>query len=103
MNISSVERDLEESLANLATTVLPAALEGLRHLPVGDRNPQVSIRYQHNSRKVRADADASYFDPESCEVVIRFEAAVDDDRHENGALGADAFDVEADVPGLRTR
>ena len=68
MNILNVERDLEESLANLATTALPVALEGLRHLPVGDRNPQVSIRYQHNSRKVRADADASYFDPESCEV-----------------------------------
>ena len=89
MNILNVERDLEESLANLAITALPAALEGLRHLPVGDRNPQVSIRYQHNSRKVRADADASYFDPESCEVVIRFETAMNNDRHEDNTLGFD--------------
>ena len=80
-------------MSNLATTALPATLEGLRHLPVGDRNPQVSIRYLQNGRKVRADADASYFDPESCEVVIRFfpfETAADaDDRHETNASGLD--------------
>ena len=104
MNILSIERALEESLANLATTTLPVELAGLRHLPVGDRNPQVSIRYQHNSRKVRADADASYFDPESCEVVIRFEAATDDDRHEGTVTGldrrAEAFDFEAEIDQL---
>ncbi|MDE0197059.1 MAG: hypothetical protein OXK78_02630 [Caldilineaceae bacterium] len=104
MNILNIERDIEESLANLATTALPAVLEGLRHLPVSDRNPQVSIRYQHNSRKVRADADASYFDPESCEVVIRFETPMNDGRHENSALDpdalADAFDFEAAVGQL---
>ena len=101
MNILNVERDLEQSLANLATTGLPAALEGLRHLPVSDRSPQVSIRYQHNSRKVRADADASYFDPESCEVVIRFESPMDDDRHESNMRGfdgrADVFDSDAAI------
>ncbi len=104
MNILNVERDLEESLANLATTALPVALEGLRHLPVGDRHPQVSIRYQRNNRKVRADADASYFDPESCEVVIRFEAAMDDGRHESSAPGfggpTDAFDIEVAMDQL---
>lgn len=93
MNILHIQQDLEESLANLATTALPAGLEGLRHLPVGDRNPQVSIRYLQNGRKIRADADAGYFDPENCEVVIRFfpfETAIDeDDRHEANVPGLD--------------
>ena len=106
MNILNIEQELEESLANLATTALPAALQGLRHLPVGDRHPQVSIRYQHSSRKVRADADASYFDPESCEVVIRFETAMDDHRNESTASGldgrADAFDFETAIDQLLT-
>lgn len=103
MNILHIQRDLEESLTNLTTTALPAALEGLRHLPVGDRNPQVSIRYLRSGRKVRADADAGYFDPENCEVVIRFiplETATDeDDRDAANALRfdgqADTFDFEA--------
>lgn len=103
MNILNVERALEESLANLATTALPAALEGLRHLPVGDRVPQVNIRYQRDGRKVRSDADASYFVPESCEVVIRFESSTDG-RHESGAVvddgGAEGFDVEVAVNQL---
>ena len=43
-------------------------------MPLGDRNPQVSIRYLDKRRKVREDADGSYFDPDSCEVVIRFVA-----------------------------
>ena len=72
MKISEIQRDIEESLASLPTAPLPSALEGLRHLPLGDRNPQISIRYLEKGRKVREDADGSYFDPDSCEVVIRF-------------------------------
>ena len=56
----------------MSTLNLPCELEGLRHLPVADRNPQVSIRNVNRNRKVRGDADASYFDPDSCEVVISF-------------------------------
>ena len=72
MKILDIQRDIEESLASLTTSTLPSALGGLRHLPLGDRNPQVSIRYLDKKRKVREDADGSYFDPDSCEVVIRF-------------------------------
>lgn len=72
MKIEDIERDIEESLANLSTLTVPLGLEGLRHLPVADRNPQVSIRNVTRKRKVRGDADASYFDPDSCEVVIGF-------------------------------
>ncbi len=72
MKIKDVQRDIEESLASLSTLTVPLELEGLRHLPVADRNPQVSIRNINRNRKVRGDADASYFDPDSCEVVISF-------------------------------
>ena len=72
MKISNIQHDLEESLASLTTASLPSTLDGLRHLPLNDRDPQVSIRYLESGRKVRADADGSYFDPDYCEVVIRF-------------------------------
>ena len=74
MKIYDIQRDIEESLASVATSTLPSALAGLRHFPLSDRNPQVSIRYLDKGRKVREDADGSYFDPDSCEVVIRFVA-----------------------------
>ena len=83
MKIQNIERYLEESFASLTTSNLPSALEGLRHLPLNDRNPQVSIRYLENGRKVRQDADGSYFDPDYCEVVVRFipiDASDDEDR-----------------------
>ena len=72
MKIKNIQRDIEESLIGVATANLPEELKGLRHLPVGDRNPEVSIRSIGKNRKVRADADDSYFDPDQCEVVIRF-------------------------------
>ena len=53
MKIQNIQHDIEESLASLTTSTLPSALEGLRHLPLGDRNPQVSIRYLESGRKVR--------------------------------------------------
>ena len=72
MQIGDVQLDIEQSLANLKTSALPSALEGLRHLPLGGHEPRVSIRGRDGGRRVRKDADASYFDPESCEVVIQF-------------------------------
>ena len=48
-----------------------ATAGGLRQLPVGDRNPQASIRFSANGWKVGEDASESYFDPDACEVAIR--------------------------------
>ncbi len=103
MKIVNIQRDIEEGLANLATVNLPPSLEGLRHLPVGDRNPQVSIRNTNSGRKVRDDAAASYFDPEHCEVVVRFfpfETPDDEDDEQeasarDSAEPSDTMDVEA--------
>ena len=84
MKIQNIQHDIEESLASLTTSTLPSALEGLRHLPLGDRNPQVSIRYLESGRKVREDAAGSYFDPDYCEVVIRFVPFVTSDDEDDG-------------------
>ena len=70
--IRDVQDDLEESLASLYGLALPPELEGLRHLPIGDHDPRVSIRRVDSRRKVREDAAASYFHPDMCEVVISF-------------------------------
>ena len=95
MQIGDLQLDIEQSLANLKTSTLPSALGGLRHLPLGGYEPRVSIRGRDGGRKVRRDADASYFDPESCEVVIQFVQA-DDPYYEFDLHPADLADASAD-------
>ena len=97
MKIMEIQRDIEESLASLRGVSLPPSLQGLRHLPVVDHAPEVSIRYK-GSRRIRGDADASYFDPGSCELVISFSPTVAHDRSDTGfgelEGSVDAFDTE---------
>ncbi len=102
MQIGDVQLDIEQSLANLKTSALPPALEGLRHLPLGGHEPRVSIRGRDGGRRVRKDADASYFDPESCEVVIQFVPA--DYPHDEVALHRpDASVADGDSAGAFDR
>lgn len=103
MKIRDLQRDIEESLASVPTSTLPNELSGLRHLPVSDRNPQVSIRNVVSNRKVREDASASYFNPDNCELVISFVPIEDPEneplQREPGAAHSegppDDFDFEA--------
>ena len=98
MQIGDLQFDIEQSLANLKTSALPPALEGLRHLPLGGHEPRVSIRGRDGGRKVRRDADASYFDPESCEVVIQFVPS-DHPHDEFAPRRPDASEAEGDSAG----
>ena len=72
MKIGDIQKSIEESLANLPAVVLPSELDGLRHLPLEQHNPQVHIRYLSSQRKVREDAASAYFDPDRCELIVRF-------------------------------
>lgn len=73
MQIRDVQSDLEKGLANLhGTRALRGELEGLQHLAFRNCRPEVTIHYTETHKKIRDDADASYFDPHTCEVVIRF-------------------------------
>ena len=92
MQIQDVTLEIEQSLANLKSmkaSALPSALRGLRRLPLGDYEPRVSIRYWNGNqyRKVRKTADASYFDPDRCDVVIEF---VPSDSADDGDAWTDA-------------
>ena len=102
MKIQDVTLDIEQSLANLAVATLPPPLRGLRHLPLGDYEPRVSFRYWNGKqqRKIRRDADASYFNPETCELVIEFVPSGNPDDGKGGreadralAAGDDAGDT----------
>ena len=77
MQIKDLTFDIEQSLANLNASPLPPALQGLRHLPLGDYEPRVSIRPRGGGRRIRRDADVSYFDPDYYEMVIEFVASDD--------------------------
>lgn len=73
MQIGDIASDLQVSLAGLDPERIAAGeLEGLRHLAFPDCRPEVTIHYAETHKKIRDDADASYFDPQKCEVVIRF-------------------------------
>ena len=95
MKIADLQRDIEESLASLHSVNLPSELRGLTHLPVGDHNPEVTIRYVNSDRKVREDASASYFDPDACAVMIRFVRLED---QLNETAGSDAGDSLPEGP-----
>ena len=76
VQVRDIQKKIENSLAKLSVVPLPDELEGLRHLPLDTHRARVGI---HSSapngkvgRKVREDASASYFDPDTCEVVISF-------------------------------
>ena len=102
MQIGDLQLDIEQSLANLKTSTLPPALEGLRHLPLGGHEPRVSIRGRDGGRRVRKDADASYFDPESCEVVIQFVPS-DHPHDEFGPHRPEASEADGDSAGAFDR
>lgn len=97
MKIADIQRDIEESLASLSSVSLPPSLQGLRHLPVLDHTPEVTIRYRGH-RRIRGDADASYFDPGSCELVIGFSPTAAHDRTDTelpeSESSGDAVDLE---------
>ena len=92
MKIKDLQKDIEESLASLPASSLPPQLEALRHLSAADFNPQVSFRRIQDSRKLREDAAASYFDPANYEVVIGFVPFPE--------LEAESDDAGSDTPSV---
>lgn len=70
MKIEHIQHAIAESLANLPTSNLPEPLKGLRHLPLTDHTPRVTI-CKPGGRKIRWDADASYLGSH-CTVRIEF-------------------------------
>ena len=112
MQVRDIQKNIEDSLAKLPVVTLPGELEGLRHLPVNTHRAVVGIRSAPSEgrmgRKVREDASASYFNPDTCEVAIRF-VPLDEQEgeawgYEGGSLGAEdegrEFDMESALDQL---
>ena len=109
--IRDLQQQIEESLSNLPEIAIPEELEGLRNLPVSGFRPRVSIYYTAaggKRRKVREDANAGYFDPEACELVIGFEPLPDPEPGDAGLEvmpgtsneSSDEFDIESAMDQL---
>ena len=82
MKIRDMQRHIEESLGSLHETVLPPQIGGLRLLPGNGFRPKVSMYNAKASggnerQRVHENADASTFDPSTCEIVITFERIKD--------------------------
>lgn len=73
--IADLQLEITSALQRIAPDHLPPALAGLGHLaPPPGFAVRVSLCYS-GGRQIRSDADASYFTPESCRVVVKYEAA----------------------------
>ncbi len=82
MKIRDIQRHIEESLGSLHETVLPPQIGGLRLLPGNGFRPKVSmynakVNGSNERQRIHENADASSFDPSTCELVITFERIKD--------------------------
>lgn len=71
--IGQVQAELEALLSRIDFSRESKALQAFV-APAG-MEARVSLRYTDGHRKIRRTADASYFDPALCEIVISFEPA----------------------------
>lgn len=71
--IGEVQAELEAVLSRIDFPRESGALKGFVAPP--GMEARVSLRYSDGHRKIRRTADASYFDPALCEIVISFEVA----------------------------
>ena len=98
MKINDIEHELAESLANVPGLPLSPALRGLRHLPLLNYRPQVSI--WRGDRKVRRDADSSYFGAE-CTIRIKFVAAESEEHAAGNGPAPDSGEHRTDPYSTR--
>ena len=99
--VRDLQNQIAEALSSLPGQALPPELEGLRHIPVGGHRPIVSVFYKARPGKERRDvrdtAAATYFDPDSCELVISFEPLADVDDGYTAETGSATRETERTV------
>jgi len=73
--IGDLQAAIEAALARLPSTPLPPGLEALDiFLSPPGMSARVSLRHAEKQRQIRRSADASHWNPQTCYVVIDFEA-----------------------------
>jgi hypothetical protein len=90
--IGEVQAEFEAVLARLGSIHIPQELYALKAFcPPAGMSVRVSLRKSDTHRQIRRTADASYWNPLSCEAVISFEP-------DDGADGSDPALSSLDSP-----
>ena len=72
--IADVQVEIQRALNSLERLRdLPPELQALRYLVHEGAVPEVSLRYRGDNRKIRRNASADYWKPDSCQAVITYE------------------------------
>ena len=80
--IGEIQAELEAVLARIPEIQLPQGTEVLKtFVPPRGMTVRVSLRNREKERQIRRTADASHWNPATCEVVISYE--LDDELDEN--------------------
>jgi hypothetical protein len=96
--IGEVQAEFEAVLARIPEMQLPQGMEPLRtFVPPRGMTVRVSLRNRESGRRIKRTADASRWNPATCEVVIAYE--LDEDSDENANSPADSVNEEP-VVGL---
>jgi hypothetical protein len=73
-NIGDLRANIEQALKSLqGSHNLPSELQALQYLVPEGAVPEVSLRYRDDNRKIRRNASADYWKPDSCQAVITYE------------------------------
>lgn len=82
--IGEVQAEFEAVLARIPEVQLPLGMEPLKaFVPPRGMTARVSLRNRESGRRIKRTADASRWNPATCEVVIAYE--LDEDSEESGS------------------
>jgi hypothetical protein len=97
-SIGELTAEMEAALSRLREAPLPSGLEPLRRLaPPKGLAPRILLK--KDGRKINRTADASYWNPQTCEAVVSFELEEDDDV---GASGEVSTSADSESLGIET-
>lgn len=87
--IGEVQAEFEAVLARIPEIQLPLGLEPLKtFVPPRGMTARVSLRNRESGRKIKRTADASRWNPATCEVVIAYD--LDEDSEDTGDSASDS-------------
>lgn len=98
--IGEVQAEFEAVLARIAEIQLPQGMEPLKtFVPPRGMTVRVSLRNRETGRRIKRTADASRWNPATCEAVIAYELDEDSEESTNSS-GHSVRAVEEPVVGL---
>ena len=97
--VGEVQAEFEAVLSRIGDIQLPLGMEPLKtFVPPRGMTAHVSLRNRESGRKIKRTADASRWNPATCEVVIAYE--LDEDSEESGGSASDSTRVVNAEPAV---